>query len=78
MQAQRLNIMFPADIARELRRMIPTRSRSKFVAEAVSDKLSKKKKMSKKEWIKGLKANREFYKKIAEEWKATEVEGWPD
>ena len=73
---QRINITLPDDLARDLRRTIPTRSRSKFIAEALKEKI-KKKRLFKDKWIKHLKVNKEFYKKIAQEWKATEVEGWP-
>lgn len=77
---QRINITLPDDLTKDLRRIIPSRSRSKFIAQALSEKLSKKKKNKKfkKEWIKKLKANYEYYKKIGKEWEATEVEGWPD
>ena len=74
---QRINIILPDDLARDFRSSIPDRKRSKFIAEVLKDKLSKKKNL-KKQWIKSLKANKEFYRKVAEEWKATEVEGWPD
>ena len=80
MQAQRLNITLPYELARDLRRTIPAKKRSGFIAEAVSERLGQKKKLKniKKEWIKSLKANREYYRKVAKEWEATEVEGWPE
>ncbi len=74
---QRINIIFPDDLARDLRRVIPDGKRSQFIAEAVKEKIGKKKNL-KKEWVKSLKANKDFYRKVAEEWKATEVEGWPE
>lgn len=37
--AQRVNLMFPADVLEELRRVVPERSRSAFVAEATRMKL---------------------------------------
>lgn len=77
MQTQRINITLPDDLARDLRKTIPARSRSKFISEALKEKLSKKRNF-KKEWIESLKANYEFDKKVMEEWSATEVEGWPD
>lgn len=77
MQFQRINITLPADLASDLRNSIPDRSRSKFIAEALRVRLNKKRNL-KKELIKSLKANYEFDKKIMEDWKATEVEGWPD
>lgn len=76
MQAQRLNITLPYELARDFKRAVPVKKRSKFIAEAVKEKLPKRN--LKKELIKSLKANKEFYRKVAEEWKATEVEGWPD
>ena len=77
MQTQRINITLPNDLARDLRKTIPVRSRSKFISEALKEKLAKKRNF-KKDWAQSLKANREFYKKVADEWKATEIEGWPD
>lgn len=66
MQTQRINITLPNDLARDLRKTIPARSRSKFIAEAVSEKLTTKKNF-KKEWVKNLKANREYYEKVGKE-----------
>ena len=64
---QRINITLPDDLARDFRRYIPTRKRSSFIAEAVSDKLIRKKKISQKEWAKALKANGEYYKRVGKE-----------
>lgn len=76
MQAQRLNITLPYELARDFKRAVPVKKRSRFIANALKEKMPKRN--LKKELIKSLKANREFYKKVAEEWKATEVEGWPN
>ncbi len=76
MQAQRLNITLPYELARDFKRAIPAKKRSKFIAEVLKAKLPKTN--LKKELIKSLNANREFYRQVAEEWKATEVEGWPE
>lgn len=76
MQTQRINISLPADLARDLRRTIPERSRSKFIAEALTERLKKKRSL-KKDLIRSLKANAQFYKKEYEPWKAIEVENWP-
>lgn len=78
MQAQRLNITLPYEIARDFKRTIPERSRSKFIAKILKEKLPSKRRNIKAELSKSLKANYEFYKKVAHEWKATEVEGWPE
>ena len=77
MQTQRINITLPTDLARDLRRTIPERSRSKFIAEALRDRLGRKRDL-KKELIRSLKANRKIYEQVYEDWKPIEVEGWPD
>ncbi|MBI2326875.1 hypothetical protein HYU92_01005 [Candidatus Curtissbacteria bacterium] len=74
---QRINITLPSNLARDLRKTIPSRSRSKFIAKALEEKLHRKKNL-KKDLIRSLKANREFDKKEAETWKATELDGWPE
>lgn len=76
MQAQRLNITLPYELARDFKRTIPVSKRSGFIAEAVKEKLPKKN--LKKELIKSLKANNKFDRAVMKEWSATEVEGWPD
>ena len=77
MQTQRINITLPSDLARDLRKTVPEGSRSKFIAAALEEKLKRKKNL-KKDLIKSLKVNAEFYKKEFEDWKAIEVENWPD
>lgn len=77
MQTQRLNITLPSNIASDLRRTIPARKRSRFIAEALEDKLKKKRNL-KKELIKSLKANRKLYEQTQKDWAPIEVEGWPD
>lgn len=66
MQAQRLNITLPYEIAKDLRKIIPAGERSQFIAEAVKERISKKKHL-KKEWAKSLKVNYDYYKKIGRE-----------
>lgn len=73
MQTQRLNITLPINTARDLRRTIPARKRSKFIAEALDEKLKLKKNL-KKELIRSLKANREFDKQIMEDFKYADAE----
>ena len=67
----------PSDLARDFRKTVPDGSRSKFIAIALEEKLKRKKNL-KKDLIKSLKVNAEFYKKEFEDWKAIEVENWPD
>lgn len=77
MQYQRINITLPRDLASDLRRTIPVRSRSKFISRALSEKLTKRKNLE-KEWIKGLKASYKADKRIAKEWDATLMDGLGD
>lgn len=77
MQTVRMNITMPSDLAQDFRRAIPARSRSKFISEAVKQELGKKniKKISLR---KSLEINKDFYRKVAKDWRATELEGWPE
>lgn len=76
MHSQRINISLPIEIARSFRRIVPTRSRSKFIADALEEKLSQKK--DKKVVIKRLKANSKLYDQNIKEWELIEVEKWPE
>ena len=73
MQTQRINITLPNDLARDLRRSIPSRSRSKFIAEALQEKLKRKKNL-KKEFIVSLKAQAKLTKEIQEDFKYVDAE----
>lgn len=73
MQAQRLNITLPYEIARDFKRAIPAKKRSKFIADAVKEKLPKRN--LKKELVKSLKANFIFYKEEGKVWDATIADG---
>lgn len=42
MQTQRINITLPNDLARDFRSSVPIRSRSKFIASAIEERLGKK------------------------------------
>lgn len=74
---QRINITLPDELVRDLRRAIAERKRSKFIAEAVSEKLKKKRNL-KKDWIKSLKANKKLYQEVQKDWAPIDVENWPD
>lgn len=75
---QRINITLPDELTKDLRKIIPARSRSKFIAEAVSEKLIQKKRRRslKKELRQSMEANREFYKQVADEWKYIDAEAF--
>ena len=77
MQTQRINITLPIGLLKHLQSEIPQGKRSKFIAKAVSEKLTKKRNIQ-KELRKSLQINREFYKKEYKDWKAIEIVGWPE
>ena len=72
---QRINITLPDDLARDFRRYIPVRKRSSFIAEAVKEKISKKRNL-KKEWIKSFEAQEKIIKEIREDFKYVDAEAF--
>lgn len=77
MHTQRVNVSLPYDLIKQLQSEVPQGKRSKFIANAVSEKLSKKRNL-KAELEKSLKANSQLDKAVMKEWSVTEVEGWPE
>lgn len=77
MSVQRINITLPNDLARDFRKSIPIRSRSKYIAKALEEKLKLKKNL-KRDLIRSLKANRDLDKQIMEDFKYVDAETWPD
>lgn len=69
----RINITLPEELVRVLRRSIPKRKRSKFIAETLKEKLAKRRSLE-RELRRSLKANYNFYKKEAEEWSVLDIE----
>lgn len=69
----RINITLPEELVRDLRRTIPKRKRSKFIATTLKEKLKKKKNL-KRDLRRSLKANYEFDKRMAEEWSVLDIE----
>lgn len=74
MTTLRVNITLPADLVRDIKKSVPKRSRSKFLAEAAREKLRKTRNL-KRELIRSLRVNYEYDKKMAKEWDATLMDG---
>lgn len=74
MQAQRLNITLPYELARDLKRVIPDGERSQFIAKAVKARLPKRN--LKKDWIKSLNAQEEIIKEIRKDFKYVDAEAF--
>ena len=70
---RRLNITIPEDVAKELDK-VP--NKSKFIAQAVSEKIKRiKKEKLIKELKEGYRATKEEDKALNEEWKKITIEG---
>jgi metal-responsive CopG/Arc/MetJ family transcriptional regulator len=75
----RLNIMLPKEVAESLNRMTGPRKRSRFVAEAIVERIERKQKEKlDKELEEGYLANRQQAIAIAEEFEAVDLEGWDE
>lgn len=75
MQTQRINITLPIGLARDLRKTIPARSRSNFIAQALEERLKRKKNL-RKELIKSLKAQEALINGIQEDFKYIDAEAF--
>jgi len=73
MQTQRINITLPSDLAKELRRTIPERSRSKYIAQALRERLNKRGSLE-ANLIKSAKAQIEIIKEIQEDFKYADAD----
>lgn len=74
MQTQRLNITLPNALARELRGTISIRSRSKFIAAAIEEKLLKKD--LKKQLRQSAQAQKEIIERMQEDFKVADEESF--
>lgn len=66
MQSQRINITLPEDLAGDLRRLVPLRSRSRFIAEIIKEKLRSRKNL-KSDLIRSLESQEKITKEILED-----------
>lgn len=75
MLAQRLNITLPYELARDFKRAIPVKKRSKFIANVLKKNIPQHRNL-KEEWIKSLKAQEKIIKEIREDFKYADAEVW--
>lgn len=73
MQTTRINISLPGDLAEYLKRSIPKRKRSQFIAEALDESLRRRRNL-KKELTKSLKAQKDIISQINEDFKYADAE----
>jgi len=76
MNVLRTNITLPKTVLKHLQMSVLQGQRSKFITQAIIEKLGKEK--TKEEALKiSLQANVALYKREANNWKVTETEIWP-
>lgn len=74
---KRIAISIPDSTLMELKQLVPERKRSKYIAEAIEEKLSEeKRKRLSEEMIKGYMQNQEEDRGLAEEWFHIEEEAF--
>jgi metal-responsive CopG/Arc/MetJ family transcriptional regulator len=76
-ESVRLNITLPAELAKELKHITASRKQSKFVAEAVEQKIKElKQKQMEKVLVDGYKATRKEGVAITKDFDSVDLEGW--
>ena len=76
-ESVRLNITLPSDLAKELKRITPSRKQSQFVAEAVEEKIKQlKQKQLEKVLADGYKAAGKEGVRITKDFESVDLEGW--
>ena len=76
-ESVRLNITLPADLAKKLKHITASRKQSKFVAEAVEQKIKElKQKQMEKVLVDGYKATRKEGIAITKDFDSVDLEGW--
>jgi len=77
MNVLRTNITLPKTVFKQLQIAVPQGQRSKFISDAIVEKLGKAKTQDEALEL-SLKANVVFYKKEAKNWEIIETERWPE
>lgn len=79
MKTLRLNFTIPEDVNKQLRELVAPRKRSRFVSEAVREKLQKiEEEKFNQELIRGYIERREEDIALNKEWEAATLENWPE
>ena len=77
MSTKRVNISLPVETLEKLKASIPEGKRSRFINEALEEKLEEKASL-RESIIRDLKENKWIDEQVMKEWSSTEVEGWPE
>ena len=79
MESVRLNITLPKDLARQLESVVGARMRSKFIADAVAERIEAlRKEALRAEMTEGYERRKEEGLALTREFEAADLEGWDD
>jgi metal-responsive CopG/Arc/MetJ family transcriptional regulator len=79
MSVVRMNITIPEDLAHKLNRLIGSRKKSQFIAEALKERIEKiQHKELQKALEEGYKAMKQESHSIAKEFESIDLEGWDE
>ena len=79
MEAIRLNITIPKDLARELNKLVGSRKKSKFIAETLRQRIEKMKNEELQQLLEqGYKATKKESLAMVKEFEQIDLEGWDE
>ena len=79
MSVARMNITIPEDLAHKLNRLIGSRNKSQFIAEALKERIEKiQYKEIQKAFEEGYKVRKQESHSIAKEFESIDLEGWDE
>jgi metal-responsive CopG/Arc/MetJ family transcriptional regulator len=79
METVRMNITLPSSLAKELKQIAGARKRSKFISDAIAQKIKRLKKQElEKLLVEGYQATREEGLKLTKEFEQLDIEGWDE
>ncbi len=79
METVRMNITLPSSLAKELKQITAQRKRSKFISDAIAQKIKQiKEQQLEKLLIEGYQATREEGLKLTKEFEQLDIEGWDE
>ena len=79
METVRMNITLPSSLAKELKQITAQRKRSKFISDAIAQKIKQLKKQElEKLLVEGYQATKKEGLKLTKEFEQLDIEGWDE
>jgi metal-responsive CopG/Arc/MetJ family transcriptional regulator len=79
METVRMNITLPSSLAKELKQITATRKRSRFISDAIAQKIKQLKKQELDQLlVEGYQATMEEGLKLTKEFEQLDIEGWDE